>query len=81
MESHLLFLIMMIKIIPAVFIKNHCFFVYKTSLQCLLLWKDISLLATIHYFFFLSLFSHFNFRADIFVMEKIGQLIDEDVDI
>ena len=85
MESHLLFLIiMMIKIIPAVFIKNHCFFVYKilaTSLQCLLLWKDISLLATIHYFFFLSLLSHFNFRADICVMENIGQLIDQDVDI
>ena len=60
MESRLLFLIitMMIKIICAVIIKYHCCSIYiilATSLQCLLLWKDISVLAAIYYFFILSL--------------------------
>ena len=62
MEYYLFFLvIIMIKIIPAVFMRNHCCFIYKilaTSLQWLL-WKDISVSAIIYYFFILSLCSHF----------------------
>ena len=59
MESRLLLLIiiMMIKIIPAVFIKYHCCSIYKilaNSLQWLLC-KDISVSAIIYYFFTLSL--------------------------
>ena len=59
MESRLLFLfiIMMIKIIPAVFIRYHCSSIYKIlaiSLQ-LSLWKDISVLAIIYYFSIFSL--------------------------
>ena len=59
MESRLLLLIiiMMIKIIPAVFIKYHCCSIYKilaNSLQWLLC-KDISVLAIISYFFIFSL--------------------------
>ena len=59
MESRLLFLIiiMMIKILPAVFIKYHCSSIYQilaNSLQWLL-WKDISVSAIISYFFIFSL--------------------------
>ena len=64
MESRLPFLIiiMMIKIIPAVFIKYCCCSIYKilaNSLQWLLC-KDISVSAIIYYFFILSLSSHLN---------------------
>ena len=88
MESRLLFLviIMMIKIIPAVFLKYHCSSIYKilpSSLQWLL-WKEISVLAIIYYFLFLHFLSLITlerydvcagFPADIFVLEKISHLL------
>ena len=85
MESRLLFLviIMMIKIIPAVFIKHHCCSTYKilaNSLQWLL-WKDIcggNNLLFLHSLSFTTP-QHYDVRAgfpaDIFLMEKIGHLL------
>ena len=85
MESRLLFLviIMMIKIIPAVFIKYHCCSIYKilaNSLQWLL-WKDIcggNNLLFLHSLSFITLERYdvcAGFRADIFVMETIDNLL------
>ena len=85
MESRLLFLviIMMIKIIPAVFIKHHCCSIYKilaNSLQWLL-WKDIcggNNLLFLHSLSFTTLQHYYvcaGFLADILLMEKIGHLV------
>ena len=85
MESRLLFLviIMMIKIIPAVFSKNHCCSIYKVLANSLqwLLWKDIcggNNLLFAHSLSFITL-EHYDvfagFPADIFVLEKIGHLL------
>ena len=85
MESRLLFLviIMMIKIIPAVFIKYHCCSIYKilaNSLQWLL-WKDFCGGNNLPFLHSLSLttLQHYDLRAgfpgDIFLMEKIGHLV------
>ena len=57
-----LFIIMRMKMIPAVFLKYHCSSTYEilaNSLQWLL-WKDISVSAITYYFFIFSLWSHLN---------------------
>ena len=85
MESRLLFLviIMMIKIIPAVFSKYHCCSIYKVHANSLqwLLWKDICGGNNLLFLHSLSLTTlqhydlHSGFPADIFLMEKIGHLL------
>ena len=76
MESRLPFLIiiMMIKIIPAVFIKYRCGSIYKILANSpeWLLCKDISVSAIIYYFFILSLWSHFNLSIYVRTFQLIS---------